>query len=439
MTRGTAPGRLAPVVLLAVGSACGSGSGGSGATDAGVDGTGGGSSGAMGSSGGTGSGAGSSSGGSSSSSGPSSSSGSTGSSGGGSSSGSGSSGSSGGATGSSGGDAATSAAVFLSPYKDTTVSMNWNTNVVSTMVSGAQTPMGSDLAQEGASAVTLAFATGECGSENWGGVPGDVLAAANVGLFSQAGVRYIVSTGGAAGAFTCATDAGMSTFLARWASPGLVGVDFDIEAGQTSAVIEALIQRIVAAHTAYPALHFSLTLGTLAANAGATTAQSLGVAAPDAFDVYGDEAMAAAETVLGFSVGAPSTWPAFLTVNLMTMDYGSPIAGVCVVVGGQCQMGQSALQAAYDLHDRWGVPYSNIELTPMIGGNDVTSELFTLADADTVAAFALGHGLAGVHYWSYDRDVDCARGSASATCNSSGVGAAGPHGYLLRFLTAGLR
>jgi hypothetical protein len=99
-------------------------------------------------------------------------------------------------------------------------------------------------------------------------------------------------------------------------------------------------------------------------------------------------------------------------------------------------MGQSALQAAYNLHDHWGVPWANIELTPMIGGNDAQNETFSLADADTVAQFALSKGLAGVHYWSYDRDADCPPGSASATCNS--MGTAGSYGFLKRFLAAGL-
>jgi chitinase len=110
---------------------------------------------------------------------------------------------------------------------------------------------------------------------------------------------------------------------------------------------------------------------------------------------------------------------------------------VCVVSGGICQMGQSALQAAYNVHDKWGVPFSGLELTPMIGGNDTQGETFTLADADAVASFALSKGLAGVHYWSYDRDVDCPPGAASPTCNS--MGGAGAHGFLKRFLAAGLK
>ena len=136
--------------------------------------------------------------------------------------------------------------------------------------------------------MTLAFATGECGSENWGGVQGAAMATANVPLLMQAGVKYILSTGGAAGSFTCGSDAGMSTFINRWASAGLIGVDFDIEAGQSPQVIGDLVARIKAAHAKYPTLRFSLTLATLANNNGGATAQSLGGGVHDSFNVYGD-------------------------------------------------------------------------------------------------------------------------------------------------------
>ncbi len=315
--------------------------------------------------------------------------------------------------------------------------MNWNTNVISTKVSGAATALPTDMSGAGAKTITLAFATGECGSENWGGVAGAAMASANVPLLTQAGIKYILSTGGAAGSFTCGSDSGMSTFISRWASSDLIGVDFDIEAGQSQSVIDALAARIQSAHGSYPALRFSLTLATLANNDGASTAQSLGSGVQDSFNVYGDDVMAAVKSTLGFS-GAASSWPGYVTVNLMTMDYGSASSGVCVVSGGICEMGQSAIQAVYNLHDKWGVPYANIEITPMIGGNDVSSEQFTLSDADTIAHFALSQGLAGIHYWSYDRDDDCPVGASSPTCNSMGSGYAGPHGYLKRFLGDGL-
>jgi chitinase len=344
-----------------------------------------------------------------------------------------------GTAGASGGSAGATAppSLVFGPYKDTSINMNWNTNTISTKVGGDLSAFASDLGQAGKATVSLAFATGECGAENWGGVPGADLASVNVPLFTAAGIKYVVSTGGAAGSFTCGSDAGMATFIDRWSSANLVGIDFDIEAGQSTAVIGDLVARIKAAHARYPTLRFSLTLATLATSAqGAATAQSLGAAAQDSFNIYGDDVLAAVKSTLAFS-GAPATWPSYVTVNLMTMDYGSAGAGICVVSNGACQMGQSAIQAAYNLRDKFGVPLSNIELTPMIGGNDAQSESFTPDDADTVAHFALTNGLAGVHYWSYDRDVDCAPGYASPTCNS--IGGVGAHGYLKRFLAAGLK
>ena len=336
----------------------------------------------------------------------------------------------GGPGGGGGGSGTAPAGLVFGAYKDTSINMDWNTNVISTSVSGTRAALVDDLSGAGGKTITLAFATGECGSENWGGVQGAAMATANASALASKGIDYVLSTGGAAGSFTCGSDAGMTTFLARWASPHLIGLDFDIEAGQSPEVIGQLVQRIAAAHMAYPGMRFSLTLATLANNNGASTAQSIGSGAPDSFNTYGDTAMAAMHTTFG------ATWPSYVTVNLMTMDYGSPSAGVCVVAGGACDMGQSALQAAYNLHDHWNVPWSSIELTPMIGGNDVAGEQFTLANADAVAAFAIANQLAGVHYWSYDRDVDCPPGSASPTCNS--LGGAGTRGFLARFIADGM-
>ncbi len=329
--------------------------------------------------------------------------------------------------GSSGGSAV---GLVFSPYKDTGIHLDWNTDVASTAFSGKLTPIGADAVAHGAKVITLAFATGECGSENWGGVPGAEMARANASLLAASGVDTIVSTGGAAGSFTCGSDAGFIAFVDRWATSHLVGVDFDIEAGQTQAVVQALVMRIKAAHARYPGLRFSLTLGTLADNDGASAARSLGATAPDSLNVYGDWALTAVREQFD------SEWPSYVTVNLMTMDYGEASPGVCVVSGGVCDMGQSALQAAYNCHDHWGVPWGNLELTAMIGGNDNPSERFTLDDVDAVAAFAKKVSLAGVHYWSYDRDTDCPPGAASATCNS--LGGAGDYGFLTRFLDDGL-
>jgi hypothetical protein len=96
-------------------------------------------------------------------------------------------------------------------------------------------------------------------------------------------------------------------------------------------------------------------------------------------------------------------------------------------------MGASANQAAINLHNYWGVPYGQIEITPMIGGNDATDEIFSIADVTTVSNFVAANKVSGVHFWSLDRDKDCAPGYASPTCNS--YGAAGTWGFTNAFLS----
>jgi len=117
----------------------------------------------------------------------------------------------------------------------------------------------------------------------------------------------------------------------------------------------------------------------------------------------------------------------------MVMDFGGASPGVCVVSGGVCQMGQSAIQAATNLQHTYGIPANRIELTPMIGVNDVSSETFTIADVDTITSYAASHGFVGLHFWSLDRDTPCASGTAMATCNS--VPSTTPLQYTKRFLS----
>lgn len=298
------------------------------------------------------------------------------------------------------------------PYKDITINLNWNTNVLSTKVTGTLQPLLSVMPAK-INTVTWAFATGECGSENWGGVQGAALAAANVQNFVNAGKTYILSTGGAAGSFTCGSDAGFDTFIRRYYSANLRGVDFDIEAGQSQDVIANLVQRAKVAQAKYPHLRFSFTLATF----GGNSPQSLGTAGVNTMNAIR-------------AAGLTNYY-----VNLMVMDYGSPRAGICTVGSdGRCDMGQSAIAAAISLHNYWGVPYNRIELTPMIGGNDVIGETFSLADVDEMTAWAKQNGLAGIHYWSLDRDTDCPPGYASPICNS--YGQAGNWGFSNRFIRA---
>ena len=121
-------------------------------------------------------------------------------------------------------------------------------------------------------------------------------------------------------------------------------------------------------------------------------------------------------------------------IDLMTMDYGSTGPGNCAVVNGSCEMGQSAINAVNLLHSAYGVPFNQIEITPDLGANDSAGETFTLADVQTISSFALQNGLAGIHYWSFDRDTNCAGNAGSATCN--GYSASGPLGFNNAFISA---
>ncbi|WP_329458897.1 carbohydrate-binding protein [Streptomyces sp. NBC_01497] len=323
----------------------------------------------------------------------------------------------GGGTGTGTGTGSVSGLLF-SPYKDVTINMNWNTYQMQSAAGGSVLPVvgsGSLVSQyvPKLPALTLSFATGACGSETWGGVSGANWAAENVPQLHSANLNYVVSTGGAAGNFTCGSTAGMESFIARYASPNLVGIDFDIESGQSQSDIQNLVAAAAGAQAQYPNLQFSFTLATLGASDG-----SYG-----GVNSLGNQVV---QAVLGSSLKK-------YVINLMTMDYGNASSSVCVVSSGSCQMAQSAIQAVKNLEHTYGVPASKIAVTPMIGMNDATSETFTPADVDTLTSYTVSNGLAGLHYWSLDRDTPCSDTYASPTCNS--VPSTTPLEYTHKFLS----
>jgi hypothetical protein len=127
----------------------------------------------------------------------------------------------------------------------------------------------------------------------------------------RADIDYIISTGGEAGVFTCATDAGMEAFIARYASPRLIGFDFDIEHGQSAEIVGSLVQRIKAAKERHPQLRFSFTLATWGASDGSLAS----------LNGDGQRVMQAVR-----DAGLADYY-----VNLMVMDYGEPSPELCRV------------------------------------------------------------------------------------------------------------
>ena len=139
----------------------------------------------------------------------------------------------------------------------------------------------------------------------------------------------------------------MESFIARYASPHLVGIDFDIEGGQSESDIQSLVAAAAGAQAEYPKVQFSFTIATLGASDG-----SYG-----GVNSLGNEVV---EAVLGSGLSN-------YVINLMTMDFGSASSSVCVVSSGVCEMAQSSIQAVQNLEHTYGVPASKIAVTPMIG------------------------------------------------------------------------
>jgi hypothetical protein len=201
--------------------------------------------------------------------------------------------------------------------------------------------------------------------------------------------------------FDCPSNSGMQTFINTYYSANMLGVDYDIELGQDQAIIDDLINSTIYAEKQYPNMRFSFTLQTMGS---ATTGSDL--------NSTGDTVM---NEISRLGLGGN------YYVDLMAFDYGSVSSGNCVVSGSVCDMAQSAIAAAESLHSNFGIPYSHIELCLMIGQADAgATETLSLANVDTVVAWAKSVGLGGIHYWSFDRD------DPSASSSSTGDGTSNP-------------
>lgn len=290
---------------------------------------------------------------------------------------------------------------IYSPYKDVSTNFNWYQGIVSLVYKGTLTPLTTVAKNIGMTSISLAFATGECGAENWGGITPAQMSSAMTQL-GQAGINYVISTGGANGAFTCSTNAGMDKFLNTYYvnnTANVLAIDFDIEgAGLTGSELSSLITQLEYAQSKYPGLRFSFTLATFG-------------------DTFGDSVGAMGQGVVR-ALQASSLKNVYY--NLMAMDYGTG-QYVCTMMpgGAACDMNLSAQNAALNLSKTYGISLSNIELTPMIGVNDVVANVFTLTDASALTTWAKTYGLGGLHYWSIDRDAPCISAYASSTCSSS--------------------
>ncbi|MEZ5401809.1 MAG: cellulose binding domain-containing protein [Bryobacteraceae bacterium] len=112
------------------------------------------------------------------------------------------------------------------------------------------------------------------------------------------------------------------------------------------------------------------------------------------------------------------------TVNIMAMDYGNAVADP-YRMGDNAMLAVNStftqLQALYGAAKSAGQIRAMQGVTPMIGLNDVTPEVFTLtADAPRLFDFARAAGMGLLSMWSVGRDRACT-GTPSVSPTCSGV------------------
>jgi chitodextrinase len=264
--------------------------------------------------------------------------------------------------------------------------------------------------QSGIKVFTLGFVVGNGGcTPTWGGVgatvANDTLPNGTTILSLVQGVRaaggdVIISFGGASGtelALGCTTvsslQAAYQSVLNKYSvnSSTPVRLDFDIEGGAIldQASVNRRNQALVGLKNANPNLVISYTLPVLPTGLVASGVNMLNSIKASGLNVN--------------------------VINIMAMDYGSANDN-----GGQ--MGLSATQAASNTHNQVVAAglTASIGVTPMIGINDVNTEIFQLSDAQMLLNFANANSyITRLSMWSVARDNGSCpnQGFASPVCS----------------------
>ena len=255
-------------------------------------------------------------------------------------------------------------------------------------------------AATGVQAVTAAFVVQEAGkvcSPAWGGYSAYTVGGTNdfydvIGDFQRQGGRVIPSFGGASGSELANACTNETSLLAAYKKVvdrfGSDRIDFDIEgadianavSNQRRAKVVAQLQKDYAAQG--KTVEVSLTVPVM----------------PYGLDNNG------LRTVKEFAAAGVN----LASVNVMAMDYGTEWT----------DMGTHAITAAQNTASALKtIPnYSNLSnsallslvgITPMIGQNDIASEIFTIADTAKVAKFVKDNGVGTLAWWEMTRDTPC--------------------------------
>ncbi|MFE9625460.1 cellulose binding domain-containing protein [Streptomyces sp. NPDC006527] len=249
----------------------------------------------------------------------------------------------------------------------------------------------------------LAFVTdgGGC-TPKWGGVT-DLASdgvASQIGALRAKGGDVRVSFGGAAGSELATSCSSVDALAAAYGKVvdtyGLTKADFDVEGGAlpNTAANTRRAQAIARLQQQHPDLDVSFTLPVM----------------PEGLTQDGVNLLADAKAN-GVKIS---------TVNIMAMDYGPAYSGDMGTYAEQAATAtQAQIKSVLGLSE--SAAWKAVAVTPMIGVNDVTTEIFKVEDATQLVAFAKAKGLGWLSMWSATRDKQCpggAKPAADATCSS---------------------
>nr|MCW1957125.1 glycosyl hydrolase family 18 protein [Mycobacterium sp.] len=115
-------------------------------------------------------------------------------------------------------------------------------------------------------------------------------------------------------------------------------------------------------------------------------------------------------------------------VNVMAMDYGesaAPTSGPSAKTMGAyaIQSAESTYTQMANLYKGYGqtFTYSQLGVTPMLGVNDITTEVFNLTDAQMLEDYARAKGLGMLALWSVTRDTPGTLGVSTYTHSGMSV------------------
>ncbi|MEK9521829.1 cellulose binding domain-containing protein [Streptomyces venezuelae] len=249
----------------------------------------------------------------------------------------------------------------------------------------------------------LAFITsgGSC-APLWGGVTdlANDRVAAQIGALRAKGGDVRVSFGGAAGhelALNCSSASALAAAYGKVVDQyRLTKVDFDVEGAALpdTAANTRRSQAIAQLQKSHPGLNVSFTLPVM----------------PEGLTQPGVDLLADAKRN-GVRVDA---------VNIMAMDYGPAYSADMGTYAVQAATAtQAQIKGVLGLSD--AAAWKAVAVTPMIGVNDVVSEVFRVDDATQLVDFAKSKGIGWLSMWSSTRDKQCPGGAvnhADATCSS---------------------